>query len=140
LPAQDCHSRYLACQLRKSENSTGRVALNPASDQLRANIFDFWYGELHKYWCVNDPSLCLSITCDGMRVALLDSMSLHTGLSTWFVRSRGATLQVEQLETTLDPADDLQQYMQRIERRMVLVAVSLAALALLIGLATLFRA
>lgn len=67
-------------------------------------------------------------------------MSLHTGLSTWFVRSRGASLQVEQLETTLDPADDLQQYMQRIERRMVLVAVSLAALALLIGLATLFRA
>jgi hypothetical protein len=68
-------------------------------------------------------------------------MSLHTGLSTWFVRSGSASgIQVEQLETARHCADDLQRYMQRVERRMAMVSISVAGLALLICLATLFRA
>lgn len=67
-------------------------------------------------------------------------MRLHTGLGTWFDRSGETSIQVEQLETARHSADDLQHYMQRIERRMALVSISLAGLALLICFATLFRA
>jgi len=66
-------------------------------------------------------------------------MSLHTGLSTWVVRSSSASgIQVEQLETARHSADQFERYVQRIERRTLLISVSVVGVALLICLVAVF--